>query len=439
MAQPLCFLTLRSRIGQRVVEFPNQASFTLGRHEADVTLHGESTSRSHARVSVQRVGEATNVYIRDLGSSHGTYVGCRDPPHKLQKGEVYLWKNGETVVFGRWDLGTGEQAVLEIRRPARTAEAGVAEQGQQSRYLHRLRPQEDPPAKRRQADQAPQDAVQGTGSPPTGIKKNRYLLRAGGQDALQPMQDQADPPAQPQMPPRKQALTASRYLLRATHLNEKPKPLGSEAKTTFAPASRCSPASTADETKQGKQCDKCDGLHATAACPHFKHDREDHKDAWVNYGNKHPMQMGSSGGDFLLRNAQVVRQPGDGSCLYHSLAFGLDEYVTGHQLRRQLALFVYQNPGLTISGDTVEEWVRWDSGLTCQQYAKRQALSGWGGGIEIAACSILKRVNVHVYECRTPGNTAEYKRISCFDFPQATKTIHILYMGGMHFDALRLV
>ena len=28
-------------------------------------------------------------------------------------------------------------------------------------------------------------------------------------------------------------------------------------------------------------------------------------------------------GDIVGRNARVVRQPGDGSCLYHSLSYGL--------------------------------------------------------------------------------------------------------------------
>ena len=46
------------------------------------------------------------------------------------------------------------------------------------------------------------------------------------------------------------------------------------------------------------------------------------------------------------------------------------------------------------------------------------AVSGWGGGIEMAACSHLKRVNVHVYERSTYGT---YKRISCFDYDNGAR------------------
>ena len=59
---------------------------------------------------------------------------------------------------------------------------------------------------------------------------------------------------------------------------------------------------------------------------------------------------------------------------------------------------------------------------------------GWGGGIEMAAFSLMYKVNVHVYEkcCRDRG----FKRISCFDFPGASRIVHILYSGRVHYDAL---
>jgi hypothetical protein len=103
-------------------------------------------------------------------------------------------------------------------------------------------------------------------------------------------------------------------------------------------------------------------------------------------------------------------------------------------LRREIAGFLQQNPSLQIAGDTLEEWVRWDSNSSVAEYARRMAMSGWGGGIEMAACSLLKNVNVHVYENAHRGS--EFKRISCFDCPNALKTIHVLYQGGVHYDAL---
>jgi len=191
-------------------------------------------------------------------------------------------------------------------------------------------------------------------------------------------------------------------------------------------------------TSSGK-CDRCDGPHPTEACPHFRKPRDDHKDAWVNYGRKHPLQMGRSGGKFFLRSGRAVPQPGDGSCLFHSLCFGLNGGrpsgpFVACTLRKELAHFVQRNPRLKISGDTLEEWVRWDTNSSVDSYTKRMAVGGWGGGIEMAACSLLKRVNVHVYERRRGGT---FERISCFDSPTPTKqTIHVLYQGGVHFDAL---
>jgi hypothetical protein len=29
-----------------------------------------------------------------------------------------------------------------------------------------------------------------------------------------------------------------------------------------------------------------------------------------------------------------------------------------------------------------------------------------------------------------------YKRISCFDAPESKHTVHVLYRGGVHYDAL---
>eukprot|EP00928_Gymnodinium_smaydae_P061731 TRINITY_DN45753_c0_g1_i1.p1 TRINITY_DN45753_c0_g1~~TRINITY_DN45753_c0_g1_i1.p1 ORF type:complete len:368 (+),score=28.08 TRINITY_DN45753_c0_g1_i1:67-1170(+) len=211
------------------------------------------------------------------------------------------------------------------------------------------------------------------------------------------------------------------------------------AASESAAVAASSTASCASRCSKPAKCDKCDGPHATDACPHFKKSREVHKDAWVNYGQKHPLQMGKTGGKLTLRGGRTVPQPGDGSCLFHSLCFGLNGGQRGgknvaSKLRKELANFIQQNPQVKISGDTLEEWVRWDANTSVSNYARRIASSGWGGGIEMAACSILKNVNVHVYERKRGG---AYERISCFDCPRATKrTVHVLYQGGVHYDAL---
>jgi len=190
-------------------------------------------------------------------------------------------------------------------------------------------------------------------------------------------------------------------------------------------------------------CDKCDGKHETSACPHFKKPRDTHKDAWVNYGRKHPKQFGNSGGNFVLRGgARRVAQPGDGSCLFHALCFGLNQGLEpgsglrAGELRRDLMEYISSHPQVEIAGDTLEEWIRWDANASVTSYTRQMAAGGWGGGIEMAACSLLKHINVHVYERRWLGG---FKRISCFDSPdQPAKTIHVLYQGGVHYDAIAL-
>lgn len=110
-------------------------------------------------------------------------------------------------------------------------------------------------------------------------------------------------------------------------------------------------------------------------------------------------------------------------------------------------------------------------------YCRRMAQGGvWGGGIEMAAVSHLKRVNVFVYQARAhhlhptrplqcdpealrpqtsstralsqpatsqpttapwQGDVSRgFRRISSFEVPHATKAVRVLYGSGVHYDAL---
>ena len=208
-----------------------------------------------------------------------------------------------------------------------------------------------------------------------------------------------------------------------------------------SPARRPGPAAAVRSPARDAngRCDKCDGDHDTDACPHYPRARDEHPDATRRSAMG---GMGGSGGKFVLRNARVVRQPGDGDCLYHSLSYGLGARgCNASVLRRELASWVAAHPGERIADTPLSDWVRWDSGLSCGDYAQRMARSGWGGGVEMAAFARLKRANVHVYERRT-GLLPGFKRISCFDAPPSTgdatlaKTVHVLYGGGVHYDLL---
>ncbi|GBG28786.1 Ubiquitin thioesterase OTU1 [Hondaea fermentalgiana] len=196
-------------------------------------------------------------------------------------------------------------------------------------------------------------------------------------------------------------------------------------------------------------CDRCDSSeHTTDACPWFKKGRDKHPDAQ----RRKMLSMGgdSDGKVVYLQNARIVTMPGDGNCLFHSLCYGLGGVENAGTLRRKIADFIARNPKLLIADTPLEDWVNWDSNKSVREYAQRMARSGWGGGIECAACSHLMHVNVHIYEREKKASSASYfsrsrssrasgggfKRISCFNLPGATRTVRVLYCGGIHYNAL---
>jgi len=205
-------------------------------------------------------------------------------------------------------------------------------------------------------------------------------------------------------------------------------------RTLSAPAKdRAIDEDDSPKPKKPPCCDKCDGPHETDDCPHFSKPREKHADAWTSYGKK------SATGDskevvHVVRNARVVPQPGDGSCLFHSLSYGLSDRSTASSLRRDICRYLESNPDTSIADTLLKDWIRYDSGGTVQSYAHRMSGGTWGGGIEMAALTKMKSVNVHVYEKCEDG----FKRISSFDNPNAQKTISVLYQGRMHYDAIEV-
>mmetsp|Transcript_75952 Transcript_75952/g.158406 ORF Transcript_75952/g.158406 Transcript_75952/m.158406 type:complete len:447 (-) Transcript_75952:116-1456(-) len=183
-------------------------------------------------------------------------------------------------------------------------------------------------------------------------------------------------------------------------------------------------------------CDKCDGPHETDKCPHFKKPREKHQDAWTSYNKakKRTADTDCDAAPIVIPRAQVIHQPGDGSCLFHSLCYHLRDGSTANSLRRDICQYIEQHPDMMIADTPIKDWIEWDSGGTVSQYARRMGGHQWGGGIEMAAVTLMKRVNVHVYEKHPEG----YRRISAFEVPDGRTNISVLYQGRMHYDALVL-
>lgn len=153
-----------------------------------------------------------------------------------------------------------------------------------------------------------------------------------------------------------------------------------------------------------------------------------------------------------------MRQPGDGSCLFHSLAHGLRQSggrIENHrELRFALMDWLDRHQDAKIADTPVKDWVTWDSNCSVPDYTTKMRGYGWGGGIEMAAFARCFDVDVHVYERDAKHGEFPYKRISRFEarsppspahararthggptHPQK-RPVNVLYCGGVHYDAL---
>jgi len=134
------------------------------------------------------------------------------------------------------------------------------------------------------------------------------------------------------------------------------------------------------------------------------------------------------------RCAREVKQPPDGSCLFHVLCFGLNDGSDAKQLRREICRFICEHPDTEIANLPLRDWIKLDCGRSIQRYAAKMAAGAEGGAIEMEIFSRLKGVIVHVYERCSGG----YHRISCFDGAGkcAQDVVSILYRRRCHYDAL---
>jgi hypothetical protein len=133
---------------------------------------------------------------------------------------------------------------------------------------------------------------------------------------------------------------------------------------------------------------------------------------------------------------RVVAQPADGSCLFHSIAYGLNNGTTGDELRKQIVAFIRQHPIDKIADTTIEDWVKFATGHNLRIYTQRLGQPRtWGGALELALSAKLKQVNIHVYERSLQGG---FRCITTFHIPEALHTVHIVYrtFPCKHYDAL---
>lgn len=132
------------------------------------------------------------------------------------------------------------------------------------------------------------------------------------------------------------------------------------------------------------KCDRCDGPHPTHMCPYFSKERDNHEDALVR---AQPTANSGSTAPSVVQ-ARSVPQPGDGSCLFHSLAHFFGSSAAG--LRKEAADIIERQPSLEISGTPLHKWVEWESGLSPAHYAARlRSPRTWGGALELVSAQAV--------------------------------------------------
>jgi hypothetical protein len=70
--------------------------------------------------------------------------------------------------------------------------------------------------------------------------------------------------------------------------------------------------------------------------------------------------MGLKSVSVYVQDAMVIRQPRDGSCLYHALIHGLGHSLSILDLRKELVGFVRQHFDMKFHGQSLETWIKWE-------------------------------------------------------------------------------
>ena len=121
----------------------------------------------------------------------------------------------------------------------------------------------------------------------------------------------------------------------------------------------------------------------------------------------------------------VMKVAGDGDCLFHALAF-FDAY-DGGALRIDVAEFMEAHAPNQAGYEG--EWIR---------EAKRLRAREWGGHTVVTAFSLMKKVKVvlHTHRSGEATTTVEEVMHMSMNNSEAVRTLHILYNGVDHYDAL---
>ena len=143
------------------------------------------------------------------------------------------------------------------------------------------------------------------------------------------------------------------------------------------------------------------------------------------------MYKGGESSDFVVK-ATRVPSPGDGSCMFHSLAYFLGK--DARDVREEIVNWMNrERDNFVVDGTPLKEWVEY-SRLPFQTYLERmRSLGEWGSHTELVAAHNLYKRNISVYAPKS----GLYKRIERMENPafSGEGEVHLLFSPG-HYDAL---
>ena len=129
---------------------------------------------------------------------------------------------------------------------------------------------------------------------------------------------------------------------------------------------------------------------------------------------------------------RISKSPPDGSCFFHSV--GLQTGLSAQYLRHGCAELIDQQKNSDFNGLTLSQWIKYETGLSVEDYSRRIRHSAWGGALEAHLLSQWLKRPIGIYKM-----DRQKQAILITDFkPAATaaKPIFLLYNGHSHYDAL---
>jgi hypothetical protein len=148
--------------------------------------------------------------------------------------------------------------------------------------------------------------------------------------------------------------------------------------------------------------------------------------------------------DVYLSSATVCSQPGDNSCLYHSLCYSLSMCSShrGHtsaSLRTSINNFIRVNRSSTVHINpdvptTISEAISILAGVSVDEYCNMMDLSTqWGSTIEIMTAVVMFSVNIYIFTA--VNDSVRYKLIGTFKSSHGRPDVWLLFTGN-HYDSL---